>query len=131
MFPVFNMVESAFEEQGILSKLDDCSKLAHDQWFKEVDNFTISDRKGTMRNISELIKQNKSLQSTVDRLLKREEARDKSLSAIEKHLEALASRSFDLPDFSSVSDSSAAEESITIDNVSLSTSIASSSASAK
>ena len=52
------MIEKAFDEQQIQIKLDDYFKLAHDQWFKEVDNFISSDWKGAMKQVIQLIKQN-------------------------------------------------------------------------
>ena len=80
-------------------------------------NFIISDGKGSIKQVSQLIKQNKSRQSTVDALLERDKDRDKTINAIGKHLEALSTRSFAdcMPDLLSISASSDAEDSITID----------------
>ena len=71
-----------------------------------------------MQQVSHLIEKNKSLQYKVGTLIERENAMEKILNTIEKHLEVLSTRSFadHMPDLSSICASSEAEDSIKIDD---------------
>ena len=71
-----------------------------------------------MKQVSHLIKQNKSLQSIVGTLLEKEKDREKTLNTVENYLEALSTRSFAdcMSYLSYIYDSSDAEDSITIND---------------